>query len=83
MPTPALGAAFSRGELSNEALCIIEAVEQADALIAVSPVYKGSYTGLFKHLFDLADAQLAALLLQRRPVPSNLRGSNIRAATAG
>lgn len=27
----------------------------ADALVVGSPVYKGSYTGLFKHLFDLVD----------------------------
>lgn len=47
-----LGAAFSRSQLSSEALAIVEAIENADALIAVSPVYKGSYTGLFKHLFD-------------------------------
>lgn len=49
---PGLGAAFTRAELSPSAAAIIEAVEKADAVIAVSPVYKGSYTGLFKHLFD-------------------------------
>lgn len=49
---PGLGAAFTRDALSPEAAAIIDAVEQADALIAISPVYKGSYTGLFKHLFD-------------------------------
>ena len=49
---PGLGAAFSRAALSPEALYAVEGIEQADAVIAVSPVYKGSYTGLFKHLFD-------------------------------
>lgn len=49
---PGLGAAFARKELSPTAAAIIDAVESADAIIAVSPVYKGSYTGLFKHLFD-------------------------------
>ena len=29
-----------------------QAIEAADLLIVASPVYKGSYTGLFKHLFD-------------------------------
>lgn len=27
----------------------------ADLLIAASPIYKGSYSGLFKHVFDLLD----------------------------
>ena len=27
----------------------------ADLLVAASPVYKGSYTGLFKHLLDLLE----------------------------
>ncbi|MET3455976.1 FMN reductase [Pseudomonas kilonensis] len=30
----------------------LHAVESADLLIAASPVYRASYTGLFKHLFD-------------------------------
>lgn len=33
----------------------LRAFTQADAVIVASPVYKGSYTGLFKHLFDLID----------------------------
>ncbi len=49
---PGLGAAFTRAELSPSAAAIVDALEKADAVIAVSPVYKGSYTGLFKHLFD-------------------------------
>lgn len=31
----------------------IRAIETADVLIVASPVYRASYTGLFKHLFDL------------------------------
>ena len=30
----------------------MEGIESADALIVGSPVYKGSYAGLFKHLID-------------------------------
>lgn len=30
----------------------LRAIESADLLIAASPVYRASYTGLFKHLFD-------------------------------
>lgn len=54
--SPGLGAALSREELTPEALAIVEAVEQADLLVVASPVYKGSYTGLFKHFFDFVDA---------------------------
>lgn len=31
----------------------LAAIAQADLLIAATPVYKGSYAGLFKHLIDL------------------------------
>ncbi|NLP82099.1 FMN reductase, partial [Acinetobacter baumannii] len=31
----------------------LAAIESADVLVVGSPVYRGSYTGLFKHLFDL------------------------------
>lgn len=52
---PGLGAAFTRNALTPEALRIVEAIETADALIVASAVYKGSYTGLFKHLFDFVE----------------------------
>ena len=31
------------------------AVEQADVLVVATPVFRGSYTGLFKHFFDFID----------------------------
>lgn len=52
---PGLGAAFTRQALTPEALRVVEAIETADALIVATAVYKGSYTGLFKHLFDFVD----------------------------
>jgi FMN reductase len=52
---PGLGAAYARSDLTPEAARVVEAIETADALIVGTPVYKGSYTGLFKHLFDLVD----------------------------
>jgi FMN reductase len=52
---PGLGAAFTRDDLSPEAASVVKAIEEADALIVGTPVYKGSYTGLFKHLFDFID----------------------------
>ncbi|MFY2026367.1 FMN reductase [Achromobacter xylosoxidans] len=30
----------------------LDAVEQADVLVVATPVFRGSYTGLFKHFFD-------------------------------
>lgn len=33
----------------------LKQVEQADGVIAVSPTFKGSYSGLFKAFFDLVD----------------------------
>jgi FMN reductase len=73
---PGLGAAFTRKELTPEALHIVEAVEQADALIAITPVYKGSYTGLFKHLIDFVDLEA----LHNKPVVIGATGGGHRHA---
>ncbi|WP_085683662.1 MULTISPECIES: FMN reductase [unclassified Pseudomonas] len=50
-----LGAALSRQELPAEIEAELQAIEQADLLIVAAPVYRGSYPGLLKHLFDLID----------------------------
>jgi FMN reductase len=50
-----LGRALARSELSPAAERALQLVEGADILIAATPVYRGSYTGHFKHLFDLID----------------------------
>ena len=52
---PALGTAGTLDDLDGLPRAILEQVLSADALVVGSPVYKGSYTGLFKHLFDLID----------------------------
>lgn len=52
---PALGAAGSLADLQGRPREIVQSIIAADALVVGSPVYKGSYTGLFKHLFDLID----------------------------
>lgn len=49
---PLIGSALSRAQLPPAAEASIQAIESADVLIVASPVYRGSYTGLFKHLFD-------------------------------
>src|ERR1700678_1681148 len=41
--------AFAFERLPQEARSAIQAIETADALIVGTPVYKGSYTGAFKH----------------------------------
>lgn len=57
---PALGGATSSQDLTGSARAAFDAIVQADVLVVGSPVYKGSYTGLFKHLIDLIDpAELA------------------------
>jgi FMN reductase len=38
----------------------LDAVEAADALIAVSPIFSGSYSGLFKSFFDVLDKDALA-----------------------
>lgn len=50
---PHLAGALYRSQLSAAVEAEIRAIEEADVLIVASPVYRGSYTGLFKHLFDL------------------------------
>ena len=48
----AIGACLQRSELPAEILGYLAAVESADVLIAASPVYSATYTGLFKHFID-------------------------------
>jgi len=50
---PQLGPALYRSQLPEAVEAELQAIESADLLIVASPVYRGSYTGLFKHLFDL------------------------------
>lgn len=50
-----VGAALSRQELPPEVEAELQAIENADLLIVAAPVYRGSYPGLLKHLFDLID----------------------------
>lgn len=52
---PDLGQALGGGPLPAKIEALIERIASADALVVGTPVYKGSYTGLFKHLFDLVE----------------------------
>jgi len=67
---PALGQASTLDDLPAPSRAVVDAILQADALVLASPVYKGSYTGLFKHLIDLIE-------------PTALRGKPVLLAATG
>lgn len=49
---PQLAGAVRRSQLPGAVERELAAVEQADVLVVATPVYRGSYAGLFKHFFD-------------------------------
>jgi len=50
-----LGPYLSRPQLPAAGEAVVRQIEQASILVAGSPVYKGAYTGQFKHVFDMLD----------------------------
>lgn len=50
---PQLTGAVWRSQLPDTVERALAAVEQADVLVVSTPVFRGAYTGLFKHFFDL------------------------------
>lgn len=56
----AVGQALSRDEIGPHAEAALQRIESADLLIVATPVHRGSYPGLFKHLVDFID--LGALI---------------------
>ena len=52
---PHFAGALTRDELPREVEDALLAIESADVLVVASPVYRASFTGLFKHLFDFVD----------------------------
>ena len=73
-----LGRARAISDLSPVAQDNLQQVLSADALIVATPIYKGSYPGLFKHLIDLIDP----LALIHRPVLLGATGGGTRHALA-
>src|SRR5690625_3965738 len=52
---PGFTTAVDRDGVAPEVDDELRAAEQADLLIAATPVFRGSYPGLFKHFFDLIE----------------------------
>jgi FMN reductase len=50
-----VGGALSRSELSDDIEQQLQRIENADLLLVATPVYRGTYPGQFKHLFDLIE----------------------------
>ncbi|MCS3811253.1 FMN reductase [Xanthomonas arboricola] len=49
---PQFAGAVWRSQLPATVEQALSAVEQADVVVVTTPVYRGSFTGLFKHFFD-------------------------------
>ena len=52
---PSILGALTRDALGPDGRTYIQQVEAADILVVGSPIYRASYTGALKHLFDLLD----------------------------
>lgn len=52
---PGIGNLRSRANVAAPEEEALRAVEEADLLVVGSPVYKGSYSGLFKHFIDFVE----------------------------
>jgi FMN reductase len=73
---PSLLRARRASELDGQAQRIFEQIVGSDVLIVGSPTYKGSYTGLFKHFFDLVEPAA----LRGKPVVLTATGGGDRHA---
>lgn len=71
-----LGGAARISDLDAGGRAAVDLILGADALVLASPVYKGSYGGLFKHLLDLLDP----LALIGKPVLLGATGGGLRHA---
>lgn len=71
-----LGATLDARSAPPPVARLIDALSQADLLVVGSPVYKGTYGGLFKHAFDLLDPRA----LRDKPVALAATGGSERHA---
>lgn len=65
---------FELGRLSPAARELIDTIEQSAGIIVGTPVYNGSYSGFFKHVFDLVRQDA----LFERPVLLTANGGGAR-----
>jgi FMN reductase len=73
---PSLGSTLDPRQAPPDLGALIAEITAADALIVGSPVYKGTYTGLFKHLFDLIEPKA----LKDKPIVLSATGGSERHA---
>jgi FMN reductase len=73
---PSLLQARRASDLDAQAKIIVERIIGSDVLVVGSPTYKGSYTGLFKHVFDLIEPAA----LRGKPVVLTATGGGDRHA---
>lgn len=73
---PSLGSTLDPRSAPADLEQLIATITAADALIVGSPVYKGTYTGLFKHLFDLIEPKA----LKDKPIVLSATGGSERHA---
>lgn len=52
---PLFAGSLQPNELAPEVREAISTIEQSDFIVAATPVYRATYTGLFKHLLDFVD----------------------------
>ncbi|MGH2836229.1 MAG: NAD(P)H-dependent oxidoreductase [Gaiellaceae bacterium] len=52
---PGFTGAIEREDVTPDVEAALALAENADLLIAATPVFRGSYPGMFKHFFDLVD----------------------------
>lgn len=71
-----LGSARHAGDLDARGRALLDEIILADVLVVGTPTYKGSYTGLFKHVFDLIEP----LALVGKPVILTATGGSDRHA---
>jgi FMN reductase len=73
---PSLGSTLDPRLAPQDLQALIAEITAADALVVGSPVYKGTYTGLFKHLFDLIEPKA----LKDKPIVLSATGGSERHA---